>query len=802
MTTKTSRPDDQSTSDTMVWVSGGVFVVSCALLFLFIAHVVYHSLQTHWPRRIAVFESIDGTILAGELHGPIHDSQYASQELLLLKSGYRSDNVQPLSAIPTSSFAELPPSYPENIIALELRDLAPAFGLITKVTQLQHSLQTKVSIARVILSEIESLDSTHSDLNRNKNAFEQILPTALAAFVAQAEERIQFPIDKWNEAILSFEQIVAHNQALIRQKQIELSHIDTQLSSARKKAIKFAGPRSNNLINTIDEIYRVAFELGAADQAIFDVEASARFWKDQYQTDESIVTGINESTNRILASLKQQQESLQKELDNLVAETTWRGEIDTQKNIAAASTLLTDIANLAKSAYAQQLRIDTELAELDLVRNAFQIELALLDCGTTTSAVSQSKTDTSSLRGIVSTTAGNSLVYHWYPTSKAELAGAPLVKKQFLCAEIVRHYYPNQLGILGQLRLYVVRWIEFLFGSPRQNGVAGGVFPAIWGTMVMTILMSVMVMPFGVMAAIYMREYAQHSIMLSVVRITVNNLAGVPSIVYGVFGLAFFSYLIGGFIDGGPQKIGLEPLPIISWLILCAATIVSILWLAYRSLKTESKFQRPSIIAANRFFSLMLLIIALLGGFLAISKVPFFEGLYNAELPNPTFGKGCLLWASFTMALLTLPIVIVTTEEAISSVPASLKEGSYACGATKWQTIHRLVLPYARPGIITGMILSVARGAGEVAPLMLVGVIPLASDLPLDTDYPYLHGSRSFMHLGYHIYSLGLQNPDLNSARPMVYSTIMLLMLIVFVLNSCAIWLRSRINRQIKTQQF
>ncbi len=160
----------------MVMGVGWCFVISCALLFLFIAHVVYHSLQTHWPRRVALYESMEGDILAGELHGTMHDTQNASEELLLLKSGYRSDNAQPLSAIPATSFAELPPTYPENIIALELRDLAPALGLITKVTQLQHSLQTKVSIARVMLSEIESLDSTRADANRTPNAFEKNTP--------------------------------------------------------------------------------------------------------------------------------------------------------------------------------------------------------------------------------------------------------------------------------------------------------------------------------------------------------------------------------------------------------------------------------------------------------------------------------------------------------------------------------------------------------------------------------------------------------------------------------------------------
>ena len=168
---------------------------------------------------------------------------------------------------------------------------------------------------------------------------------------------------------------------------------------------------------------------------------------------------------------------------------------------------------------------------------------------------------------------------------------------------------------------------------------------------------------------------------------------------------------------------------------------------------------------------------------------PYFSGLFEAKLPNPTFGKGGLMWASLTLALLTLPVVIVATEEALSAVPNSLREGSYACGASKWQTIRRIVLPHAMPGIMTGMILAMARGAGEVAPLMLVGAVKLAPELPLDWPFPFFHGDRSFMHLGFHIYDLGFQSQNSEAAKPMVFTTTMLLIAIVAFLNVAAVLL-------------
>jgi phosphate transport system permease protein len=287
--------------------------------------------------------------------------------------------------------------------------------------------------------------------------------------------------------------------------------------------------------------------------------------------------------------------------------------------------------------------------------------------------------------------------------------------------DVVRAYPANQLSVFKKAGVYLSRWGEFLAGEPREANSEGGVFPAIFGTVVMTFLMSIVVVPFGVLAALYLREYAKAGPVVSAVRIAINNLAGVPSIVFGVFGLGFFSYIIGVRID---------------------------------------------------------------------------QLFFQAKLPSPTYGTGGILWASFTLALLTLPVVIVATEEALAAVPNSMREGSYACGASKWQTVRRIVLPRAMPGVMTGMILAMARGAGEVAPLMLVGAVKLAPELPIDGYFPYVHLERSFMHLGFHIYDLGFQSQNSEASKPMVFTTTLLLITIVFLLNLLGVILRSRLRRK------
>lgn len=378
-----------------------------------------------------------------------------------------------------------------------------------------------------------------------------------------------------------------------------------------------------------------------------------------------------------------------------------------------------------------------------------------------------------------------------------------LQEHSILLADVVRFFEPNRLGVIQRLGVYASRWWEFLSGDPREAGMEGGFFPAIWGTVVMTIIMSMAVMPFGVLAALYMREYAKSGWLLSVIRISINNLAGVPSIVYGVFGLSFFCYIVGGYIDGGPKKAGFEPWPSAVW--FSALGILSMVGLAAFSVSVmsgQAEARRLPFRSTLRWGGGLLWLATLAGIAWLLIKSPHFQGFYQAQLPNPTFGKGCLLWAALTLALLTLPVVIVATEESLSAVPNSLREGSYACGAGKWQTIHRIVLPYARPGIITGFILAMARGAGEVAPMMLVGAIPLATELPLDTEFPFLHGSRSFMHLGFQIYSLGFQSQNSEAAKPMVFTATLLLLSIVTLLNQTAIWLRARLRKRFQSSQF
>lgn len=287
--------------------------------------------------------------------------------------------------------------------------------------------------------------------------------------------------------------------------------------------------------------------------------------------------------------------------------------------------------------------------------------------------------------------------------------------------KIVRAYEPNAMGFLERVLFFLSKFWEFVADDPREANTEGGIYPAIFGTVLMVIIMAVMVTPFGVMAAVYLSEYARQGPFTRTIRIAVNNLAGVPSVVYGVFGLGFFVYFLGGSID---------------------------------------------------------------------------EVFYPEALPAPTFGTPGLLWSSLTLALLTVPVVIVATEEGLSRIPKSIREGSLALGATKAETLWRTVLPMATPGMMTGVILAIARAAGEVAPLMLVGVVKLAPSLPLDGNYPFLHLDRKFMHLGFHIYDVGFQSPNVEAARPLVYATAFLLVLVIVVLNLTAIRIRNRLREK------
>lgn len=365
--------------------------------------------------------------------------------------------------------------------------------------------------------------------------------------------------------------------------------------------------------------------------------------------------------------------------------------------------------------------------------------------------------------------------------------------------DIVHYYQSNRLSWSGKAAVFGHQVWDFLSSEPREANTEGGIFPAIFGTFVMTLLMAVMVTPFGIIAAIYLREYAHQGMTVRIVRICVNNLAGVPSIVFGVFGLGFFVYGIGGFIDGGVQ----HPMPAPWWFIVCVTAIVCVVAAVY--LLTHNRAAIPTQRKRQRFLRKlegMLWVSSVLLVIVAIARCPYFHGFFRSSLPAPTFGTGGILWASLTLALMTLPVVIVATEEALVGVPRGVREAALACGASKWQTIQRIVLPSALPGVMTGVILAMARGAGEVAPLMITGVVKLAPSLPLDFTAPFIHAERKFMHLGFHIYDLGFQSPDSEGAKPMVFATTLLLILLVIALNITAIHVRTKLRKRFQASAF
>nr|WP_305836397.1 phosphate ABC transporter permease PstA [Pseudomonas sp. A29(2023)] len=296
-------------------------------------------------------------------------------------------------------------------------------------------------------------------------------------------------------------------------------------------------------------------------------------------------------------------------------------------------------------------------------------------------------------------------------------------EQEITLGKVVHAYQPNAMGLFEKLGFYFKKLWEFLADDPREANTEGGIFPAIFGTVMMTLIMAVIVTPFGVVAAIYLREYAKQGLLTRIIRIAVNNLAGVPAIVYGVFGLGFFVYVVGGSLD--------------------------------------------------RMF-------------------------FPEAAPAPTFGTPGLLWASLTLAILAVPVVIVATEEGLARIPRAVREGSLALGATKAETLWKIVLPMASPAMMTGLILAVARAAGEVAPLMLVGVVKLAPSLPVDGNYPYLHLDQKIMHLGFHIYDVGFQSPNVEAARPLVYATALLLVLVIALLNFSAVAIRNHLREKYK----
>ncbi|WP_177323591.1 phosphate ABC transporter permease PstA [Pseudomonas sp. URMO17WK12:I4] len=404
-----------------------------------------------------------------------------------------------------------------------------------------------------------------------------------------------------------------------------------------------------------------------------------------------------------------------KEEGRLVAEgdAAW-GEL--QKRLDRVDELHSEIVKLEKRDIG---RINAGLERVRLQTRKLELDNALTDAAQADLAAERARWDAEYKQLEAELNAR----YQQFNRDSMTVRSADGREQEISLGKVVRAYRPNAMSTLEKLGFYGSKLWEFVSDDPREANTEGGIFPAIFGTIMMTLIMAVIVTPFGVIAAIYLREYAKQGPLTRVIRIAVNNLAGVPAIVYGVFGLGFFVYVLGGSID--------------------------------------------------RLF-------------------------FPEAAPAPTFGTPGLLWASLTLALLAVPVVIVATEEGLARIPRSLREGSLALGATKVETLWRVVLPMASPAMMTGLILAVARAAGEVAPLMLVGVVKLAPSLPVDGNYPYLHLDQKIMHLGFHIYDVGFQSPNVEAARPLVYATALLLVMVIAILNLTAVYLRNRLREKYK----
>mgnify|MGYP000312534312 CR=1 FL=1 len=368
----------------------------------------------------------------------------------------------------------------------------------------------------------------------------------------------------------------------------------------------------------------------------------------------------------------------------------------------------------------EQLRLDTRRLELDFERDGK--DPALIRNTEEFAAIQAKRAELDKQYGELQTRLNK--LYSDIGRDSYVVETAQGVTREFPFSKAVRGFRPNEMSLLDKSGFYLLKVWEFVSDEPREANTEGGIFPAIFGTVMMVILMSIFVTPFGVVAALYLREYAHQGWLTRTIRVAVNNLAGVPSIVYGVFGLGFFVYFLGGNID---------------------------------------------------------------------------QLFFPEALPSPTFGTPGMLWASLTLALLTLPVVIVATEEGLARIPRALREASLALGATKAETLWRVVLPMASPAMMTGLILAIARAAGEVAPLMLVGVVKLAPSLALDANAPFLHLDRKFMHLGFHIYDVGFQSPNVEAARPLVYATAFLLVLVIVALNLAAVRIRNHLREKYRS---
>ncbi|MCH2125138.1 MAG: ABC transporter permease subunit [Pirellulaceae bacterium] len=821
----------------MVWLTGGALMICLTMIVGLLGLVIWFGGATFWPLPVVEITLLDGKTRMGEItrsesftvtraaidlmNEPVASAatqflgngDRASANRVLVRTGnfdITNEDFAWVRQFDTTDNWEIPatPEWaivveriewgrfygePEKFVVHTKRDISADEAAIMEILQF-----FQVSPFRLNSKEQEDLRPQIASLENKMEELEKELFQIRRGNVRKFLEQFEAADDHTITAVLENGQVVNINDVTEEQNVLEMREEwsgpdDTwkqfgryhnevlQRFTERKKLTKHEIGDLNHLmeesrlnvrvaeinqnillLSSLEELSSLEFELSALEDAKDLDRAALESIRSRYAAGEEII----EIAARLAASLER---AIERQADR---PQTRADEIRTQitQTQAVTQELTSAYLDIHRQAAQQRQEIQAKIDVLRLANERYEIHFATAD-----------KTP-----------------------------------KMLKLNEIVRAYPANQLKFSDKLAIYISRWGEFLNADPREANSEGGVFPAIWGTVAMTLIMSFFVVPFGVLAALYLKEYASAGIVVSAVRIAINNLAGVPSIVFGVFGLGFFCYIMGSYIDAGPQGPGFTPWPPATWF-LYLGLAVGAGTVAFVSGFLSSK--RPNLAvtkgqARMQYFSILLWMVSVVIVIFLFAKTPFFEGMYLAQVKdgNPTFGKGGLLWASLTLSLLTLPVVIVATEEALSAVPNSLREGSYACGASKWQTIRRIVLPHALPGIMTGMILAMARGAGEVAPLMLVGALKLAPELPLDLanwtgeigPLPTgpIHPDRSFMHLGFHIFDLGFQSRNSEAAKPMVYTTTLLLIGIIVCLNLAAVGLRTKLRKRLQVSHF
>ncbi|MFN3153001.1 ABC transporter permease subunit [Bremerella sp.] len=810
-----------SQGEPMIWLSGGALALALLMIFGLLGLIIYQGMASFWPGRLYLVTLKDGSVMMGELTAE-EDYTLGSAASATTENTtstpepshrwqYRTDNFEfkaPQSGtyqwVTQAELSDTPPTMPEWAMLFERTKLGRFIGTPQRFV---------TSKTRPISSDEDDLRDIHAFFTNNQTSLpvpdpqdddaqkefattleslEKEIETVQAKLdVLQAENTQSFITQNRNGTqdlvgVTESGQLVPLGDVEDGENLVAIREV-IEGPQATYDAYQQHHQSARESVHAIDRI--AEYEVGESSRRQEEARLELR---SQELANDVFVEGLANEIYNLKIELNAIQDDKQKDIRIVDRAARVQG-----KDSAMAKVGPDLVAALNSQRTSEESRIETRLNEIEqlldqvppTVRQAVNHFVDVrFDVDNEIAALQErigEIEDRNNRFGLFAVTAEG---------TEAELK----------LGDIVRAFPANQLDWMGRLSVYGSRWGEFLLADPREANSEGGVFPAIWGTIAMTMIMSLIVVPFGVLAALYLREYAKSGPIVSIIRISINNLAGVPSIVFGVFGYGFLILVVGAYIDGGPGNANLPTMPKLWWWLtatgLAIVAFTAFITTSYSlgSRKVLTRMRTPTL----GIVSLLLWILSTVAFIALIAFTPDFHGFYQANLPNPTFGKGGLLWASLTLALLTLPVVIVATEEALAAVPNSLREGSYGCGASKWQTIRRIVLPHALPGIMTGMILAMARGAGEVAPLMLVGVLKLAPELPVDLSAPFVHLDRSFMHLGFHIFDLGFQSPNSEAAKPMVFTTTLLLITVIATLNLFAIWLRARLRKRFQSGEF